>query len=562
MIRDGVTDAKPVQKYDIRKPESDGCGFEERFWSPVNSPVFGPGAEVAYIIHRVEDVTEFVRLKEAGNTQRQLARELRSHADAMEAEVLQRTREVAEASRQLKEANAELAASLAKIKLAEEQMREVEALAERDCIAADLNNQIIRQLYALSLRVASLTPLAPGLIAERLEEVIRELDRVITSIRTTVFGLQQLSHPVGQREVIPASLRQQVASLATETGAQLGFVPQVGFEGLVDTLVTPAVAGEMMTVLRESLSNVLRHAQATAVEVTVTVRPELLILAVADDGTRPARMGAHRQRTTQHGHSSRRPGRALRHTGPHSPGGHPGMARPAPAQRRLTARPAVDYRRRRRLARCPGHGRRRKGRLPVPRHSYASLLLLTSFLARAGRGPTAPLGRDVRHCVAALPGRDGWERSSRRLADVPLIAPEEGDADGTGRVVGRVQDFRGPGRQLLLAAASRQRQDNRQIGPHLRKQVLVRAGRELAARKREPDHGVRPHQSRARIRILAVSCASWRRDSRSVGISQLSHGPAARSDSRPDPRPTPRAPCRSSATTSPAPRCRGAEPAR
>ena len=286
VIRDGVTDAMPVQKYDIRKPESDGGGFEERFWSPVNSPVFGPGAEVAYIIHRVEDVTEFVHLKEAGNTQHQLARELRSHADAMEAEVLQQTREVAEASRQLKEANAELAASLAKIKLAEEQMREVEALAERDRIAADLNNQIIRQLYALSLRVASLTPLAPGLIAGRLDEVIRELDRVITSIRTTVSG-QQLSHPVGQREVIPASLRQQVASLATEIGAQLGFVPQVGFEGPVDTLVTPAVAGEMMAVLRESLSNVLRHAQATAVEVTVTARPGLLILAVADDGIGP-----------------------------------------------------------------------------------------------------------------------------------------------------------------------------------------------------------------------------------------------------------------------------------
>ena len=95
VIRDGVTDAMPVQKYDIRKPESQGGGFEERFWSPVNSPVFGPGAEVAYIIHRVEDVTEFVHLKEAGNTQHQLARELRSRADAMEAEVLQRTREVA-----------------------------------------------------------------------------------------------------------------------------------------------------------------------------------------------------------------------------------------------------------------------------------------------------------------------------------------------------------------------------------------------------------------------------------------------------------------------------------
>ncbi len=61
----------------------------------------------------------------------------------------------------------------------------------------------------------------------------------------------------------------------------------MSFEGPVNTLVTPAVAGQMMAVLRESLSNVLRHTQATAVEVTVTARPELLILAVADDGIGP-----------------------------------------------------------------------------------------------------------------------------------------------------------------------------------------------------------------------------------------------------------------------------------
>ena len=209
VINDGVTDAMPVQRYDIRKPESDGGGFEKRFWSPVNSPVFGPGGEVAYIIHRVEDVTEFVHVKQAGDAQHQLARDLRSHADIMEAEVFQRTREVAEASRKLKEANAELAASLAKIKLAEEQMREMQALAERDRIAADLNDQVIRRLSALSMRVASLTPLAPSLIAERLDEVIRELDHVITCIRTTVFDLQHPSPspPAGPKSSQPHCAR-------------------------------------------------------------------------------------------------------------------------------------------------------------------------------------------------------------------------------------------------------------------------------------------------------------------------------------------------------------------
>jgi signal transduction histidine kinase/CheY-like chemotaxis protein len=45
------------QKYDIRVPEAEGGGFEERYWSPSNSPVFGPDGHITYIIHQAEDVT-------------------------------------------------------------------------------------------------------------------------------------------------------------------------------------------------------------------------------------------------------------------------------------------------------------------------------------------------------------------------------------------------------------------------------------------------------------------------------------------------------------------------
>lgn len=58
-----ATDAMAVQKYDIRRPESAGGGFEERFWSLVNSPVLSTDGRVLFIIHRVEDVTDFVRLR-------------------------------------------------------------------------------------------------------------------------------------------------------------------------------------------------------------------------------------------------------------------------------------------------------------------------------------------------------------------------------------------------------------------------------------------------------------------------------------------------------------------
>jgi signal transduction histidine kinase/ActR/RegA family two-component response regulator len=106
VLRDRVSDTMAVQKYDIRRPQSEGGGFEERYWSPVNSPVFGPNDEVAYIIHRVEDVTEFVRLKKARSEQQKVTDELRSHADEMEAEIFQRSQELQAVNRRLREANA------------------------------------------------------------------------------------------------------------------------------------------------------------------------------------------------------------------------------------------------------------------------------------------------------------------------------------------------------------------------------------------------------------------------------------------------------------------------
>src|SRR5574341_2389852 len=99
-------DTMAVQKYDIRRPESEGGGFEERFWSPVNSPVLGPTNEIRYIIHRVEDVTDFVRLKQRGSEQEKVTAELRSRAERMEVEVYARAQEVASVNRELQRANA------------------------------------------------------------------------------------------------------------------------------------------------------------------------------------------------------------------------------------------------------------------------------------------------------------------------------------------------------------------------------------------------------------------------------------------------------------------------
>lgn len=67
VLRKKTADTMALQKYDIRRPKSKGGAFEVRYWSPVNSPVFKQGTrQIAFIIHRVEDVTDFVRLQDTG----------------------------------------------------------------------------------------------------------------------------------------------------------------------------------------------------------------------------------------------------------------------------------------------------------------------------------------------------------------------------------------------------------------------------------------------------------------------------------------------------------------
>ncbi len=102
VLKNRTGDSMAVQKYDIRRPESAGGGFEVRHWSPFNAPVLNDNGEIAYIVHRVEDVTEFVQLKQQGNEQAQVNLQLRTRADDMESEVYQRAQEVAEANRKLR----------------------------------------------------------------------------------------------------------------------------------------------------------------------------------------------------------------------------------------------------------------------------------------------------------------------------------------------------------------------------------------------------------------------------------------------------------------------------
>ncbi|MDO9208604.1 MAG: EAL domain-containing protein [Sulfuricurvum sp.] len=112
VVRYAQTDIMGVQKYDI--PLRDGSdGFEVKYWSPVNAPILGEDGKVEYIIHNVEDVTDFILLKEAKNAHPHITD---TQSMRLEAEVLKRANEVKEANRLIKAREKELAVLNDKLK--------------------------------------------------------------------------------------------------------------------------------------------------------------------------------------------------------------------------------------------------------------------------------------------------------------------------------------------------------------------------------------------------------------------------------------------------------------
>lgn len=100
----GRADVMAVQRYPIRRPPEAGGGFEERYWSPFNSPVFGVDGELVYVIHRVEDVTDFVRDKERRGEWAEGLQALASRAEQMEADVVLRSLELQRLNERLRAA--------------------------------------------------------------------------------------------------------------------------------------------------------------------------------------------------------------------------------------------------------------------------------------------------------------------------------------------------------------------------------------------------------------------------------------------------------------------------
>lgn len=171
----------------------------------------------------------------------------------------------------------------AELAAADRELGRLAVIEDRERIGRELHDTVVQRLFsagmALQGALQQVDPERPQ-VAARVNEVIDDLDATIRQIRTAIFELQSTGDQ-------PAGVRASLSGVVAEAARLLGRTPEMIMQGPIDTLVTPELGDHAVSVLRESLANVVRHAKAEQSWVRVVVDTTGLVVEVTDDGVGP-----------------------------------------------------------------------------------------------------------------------------------------------------------------------------------------------------------------------------------------------------------------------------------
>jgi PAS domain S-box-containing protein len=152
----------------------------------------------------------------------------------------------------------------------------VAVLEDRQRIARDLHDTVIQDLIAVGMQLGfQQRSDADDAATRRQQDLIDQIDGAIRRLRAAVFALQDRTSG--------SSLSGIAEAIVTEVGRALGYRPTLTVIGPVDE-VSREITEQVTAVLREALSNVVRHANASSAEVSLSSDDDRLCLIVDDDG--------------------------------------------------------------------------------------------------------------------------------------------------------------------------------------------------------------------------------------------------------------------------------------
>ena len=175
---------------------------------------------------------------------------------------------------------------------------ELHVVEDRERIARDLHDTVIQRMFAIGLSMQGLAATTSDTTTSaRLEQMIEDLDDTVRDIRTTIFELQ--------RPRIPGrSLRQEILDLVDEIHGHSTFDIAIRFDGPVDLAVPDAIADHLIAVVRESVTNAVRHSGGSKIDVDVSVNDHIEA-RIGDNGNgvddgAPRGNGLHNLRSRAH----------------------------------------------------------------------------------------------------------------------------------------------------------------------------------------------------------------------------------------------------------------------
>ena len=151
---------------------------------------------------------------------------------------------------------------------------------ERDRIGRDLHDGIIQSLYAVALSLEDVPDLmgeSPGEANARVDGAIESINLAIRDIRNFIYGLRP--EAVDGTQVLAG-----LAALAEEV-RHGGLVDvETELEADADPGLDESAGGEILNLVREALSNAVRHGRAARILLSLTRLDGVPTLVVTDDG--------------------------------------------------------------------------------------------------------------------------------------------------------------------------------------------------------------------------------------------------------------------------------------